>query len=77
MDSAMVILLLVLGGIMVYMVFSPTSLIGPWLDRYSKKEKEQWTGETIEPEPQPIKKKVQDTKQPKKKRVYKRKRKGK
>jgi hypothetical protein len=67
MDSGMLILLLVLGGIMVYMLFSPTSLIGPWLDRYSKTEKEQWSGET----------KVQGTKQPKKKRVYKRKRKGK
>ena len=47
MDSSMVILLLVLGGVMVYMVFSPTSLIGPWLDRYSKKEKESWSGEDV------------------------------
>jgi hypothetical protein len=68
MDSGMVVLLLVLGGVMVYMVFSPTSLIGPWLDRYSIKEKEQWSGEDVEPEP--IKKK-----KPKKKRVYKRRKK--
>ena len=42
MESAMLILLLVLGGLMVYMLFSPTSLIGPWLDKYCKKEKESW-----------------------------------
>jgi len=45
MDSGMVILLLVLGGVMVYMVFSPTSLIGPWLDRHCKKEREEWSSE--------------------------------
>ena len=50
MDSAMVLLLLVLGGVMVYMVFSPTSLIGPWLDKYCKEEKRKWGGEDITPD---------------------------
>jgi hypothetical protein len=49
MESAMLVLLLVLGGLMVYMVFSPTSLIGPWLDKYCKEEKRRWSGEDIEP----------------------------
>ena len=83
MDSGMVILLLVLGGIMVYMVFSPTSLIGPWLDRHCKKEREEWSSENVEdtliqsvnadievPQPTPKKKKPK-----KKKRVYKRRKK--
>ena len=50
MDSAMVLLLLVLGGVLVYMLFSPTSLIGPWLDKYCKEEKRKWGGEDITPE---------------------------
>jgi hypothetical protein len=50
MDSAMVLLLLVLGGVMVYMVFAPTSLIGPWLDKYCKDEKRSWSGEDITPD---------------------------
>ena len=50
MDSGMLVLLLVLGGIMVYMVFAPTSLIGPWLDKYCKEEKRKWGGEDVEPD---------------------------
>ena len=50
MESAMLVLLLVLGGVMVYMVFSPTSLIGPWLDKYCKEEKRKWGGEYITPD---------------------------
>ena len=50
MDSGMVLLLLVLGGVMVYMLFSPTSLIGPWLDKYCKEEKRKWGGEDITPD---------------------------
>ena len=50
MESGMVILLLVLGGLMVYMVFSPSSLIGPWLDKYCKEEKRKWGGEDITPD---------------------------
>ena len=50
MESAMLVLLLVLGGVMVYMVFSPTSLIGPWLDKYCKEEKRKWGGEDITPD---------------------------
>ena len=50
MESAMVVLLLVLGGLMVYMIFSPTSLIGPWLDKYCREEKRRWSGEDITPD---------------------------
>ena len=50
MESGMLVLLLLLGGIMVYMVFSPTSLIGPWLDKYCKEEKRKWGGEDITPD---------------------------
>ena len=50
MDSAMVLLLLVLGGVLVYMLFSPTSLIGPWLDKYCREEKRKWGGEDITPD---------------------------
>ena len=46
MESGMLVLLLVLGGLMVYMLFSPTSLIGPWLDKFCKKE-DKWTGEDV------------------------------
>ena len=91
MESAMLALLLVLGGLLTYMVFSPTSLIGPWLDRHCRKERDAWSGEDIEPQYQegtpfipsldtpfddpevpnrPSKKKT-----PKKKRVYKRRKK--
>ena len=63
MDSGMLLLLLVLGGIMMYVVFDPKSLIGPWLDKYCKDEKDRWTGEPIEPHYQ------EST--PKKKRKYK------
>ena len=46
MESAMLVLLLVLGGVMVYMLFSPTSLIGPWLDKCCRKD-DKWTGEDV------------------------------
>jgi hypothetical protein len=81
MDSGMIVLLLVLGGVIVYMLFSPTSLVGPWLDRHCKKEREEWSSEDVEDTliqsvnadievpPKPKKKK------PKKKRVYKRRKK--
>ena len=49
MESAMLALLLVLAGLLTYMLFSPTSIIGPWLDRHCKKERESWSGEPIEP----------------------------
>ena len=49
MESGMLVLLLVLGGLMVYMVFSPTSLIGPWLDKHCKRERDAWSGEDVEP----------------------------
>ena len=57
----MVGLLLILVGILTYLLFSPTSIIGPWLDRLcqdekdswkalrSKDKKEKWAGEDIEP----------------------------
>ena len=78
MDSGMIVLLIVLGGTLVYLVFSPTSLIGPWLDKYCTKEKQEWSGKDAVihqddkgiPHMTPIKKK-----KPKKKRVYKRRKK--
>jgi hypothetical protein len=80
MDSGMLLLIIVLGGLSLYFIVSPTSLIGPWLHNYSKKEKEQWSGETIEPEPlihydDKGPHTVKDAKKPKKKRVYKRRKK--
>jgi hypothetical protein len=92
MESGMLVLLLVLGGLMVYMLFSPTSLIGPWLDKFCKKE-DKWTGEDVGESPFKIQEKVPFTpsldvpfndpevpnrpikKKPKKKRVYKRRKK--
>ena len=49
MEPAMVALLLVLVGILTYILFSPTSIVGPWLDKWAQDEKKQWTGEDIEP----------------------------
>jgi len=85
MESAMLALLLILIGLLTYMIFSPTSIIGPWLDKYCKKEKENWSGKDVEdtliqsvnadieiPQPTPKKKKP---KRPKTKRVYKRRKK--
>ena len=88
--GGMILLLLILGAIFVYLLFSK----GFWMDRFMKSSK--WEGEDVEPHYQegtpftpalekpfndpevpnrPSKKKP--TKKPKKKRVYKRKRKGK
>ena len=91
MDSGMVLLLLVLGGLLTYMVFSPTSLIGPWLDRHCRKERDAWSGEDIEPQYQEgtpfipsldtpfddpeVPNRPSKKKKPKKKRVYKRRKK--
>ena len=86
--GGMVLLLMILGALMVYLLFSK----GFWMDRFMQSEK--WEGEDVEPRYQegtpftpalekpfndpevpnrPSKKKPK----PKKKRVYKRKRKGK
>ena len=46
MESAMLALLLILVGLLTYMIFSPTSIIGPWLDRHCKRE-DKWTGEDV------------------------------
>ena len=88
--GGMVLLLMILGALMVYLLFSK----GFWMDRFMRSTK--WEGEDVEPHYQegtpftpalekpfndpevpnrPSKKKA--TKKPKKKRVYKRKRKGK
>ena len=88
MESAMLVLLLVLAGLLLYMIFSPTSLIGPWLDKYCKKERENWSGEPVEPHYQEgtpftpsldkpfndpeVPNRPSKKKKPKKKRVYKR-----
>ena len=93
MDSGMIVLLLVLGGVMVYMLFSPTSLIGPWLDKCCRKD-DKWTGEDVGETPFKIQEGTPFTpaleekfddpevpnrpskrKKPKKKRVYKRRKK--
>jgi hypothetical protein len=47
MDSAMLLLLIVLVGVVTYLLFSPTSLLGPMLDKYCKREKESWSGEDV------------------------------
>ena len=90
MDSGMLVLLLVLGGVLLYLIFSPSSIIGPWLDKYCREEKRRWSGETIEPDYQEnipftpsLEKSFDDPevpnrpskKKPKKKRVYKRRKK--
>ena len=89
-DGGMVLLLLILGAIMVYILFSK----GFWMDRFMKSSK--WEGEDIEPNYQEgtpftpaLEKPFNDPEVPnrpskkkkprksKTKRVYKRKRKGK
>ena len=43
MDSAMLVLLLALVGMITYLLFTPCK----WLDDYAQEGKEQWTGEDI------------------------------
>jgi hypothetical protein len=85
--GGMILLLLILGALMVYLLFSK----GFWMDRFMKSSK--WEGEDVEPHYQEgtpftpaLEKPFNDPevpnrpskkKKPKKKRVYKRKRKGK
>ena len=57
MESAMLALLLILVGLLTYMVFSPTSIIGPWLDKCCKKD-DKWTGEDVGESPFKIQEKV-------------------
>jgi hypothetical protein len=45
-DGGMVLLLLVLGAIMVYLLFSK----GFWLDKYCRDERKSWGGEDVEPD---------------------------
>ena len=47
MESAMLVLLLTLAGLLTYLIFSPKSIIGPYLDKMCQDKKDQWTGETI------------------------------
>jgi len=44
--GGMVLLLLILGAIITYLLFSK----GFWLDKYCKDERKSWSGEDIEPE---------------------------
>jgi hypothetical protein len=44
--GGMIILLLSLGAIMVYLLFSK----GFWLDKYCREEKRKWGGEDVEPD---------------------------
>ena len=43
----MLVLLLVLAGLLVYLLFSPKSIIGPYLDKLCQDKKDKWTGEDI------------------------------
>ena len=43
--GGMILLLLILGAIFTYLLFSK----GLWLDKYCKKERENWNGSDIEP----------------------------
>jgi len=47
MDSAMLLLLLVLVGVLTYLLFSGKSCISKTLDKYCQREKESWTGEDV------------------------------
>ena len=65
MESAMLVLLLALVGVLTYLLFSPSK----WLDKYAQEETEQWTPKQVEdtkagPVDTPVKPK-------KKKRKYK------
>ena len=51
MESAMLVLLLVLAGLLTYLLFSPKSILGPYLDNLCQDKKDQWTGETIGEQP--------------------------
>ena len=91
MESAMLLLLIVLVCILTYILFSPTSIIGPWLDRHCRKERNSWSGEDVEPKYQEgtpfipaldtpfedpeVPHRPSKKKKPKKKRVYKRRKK--
>jgi uncharacterized Tic20 family protein len=72
MDSAMLLLLIVLVGVVTYLLFSPTSLLGPMLDKYCKREKESWTGEDVgESLIKSVNEEAPPTPKTKKKRKYK------
>ena len=48
METAMLVLLLVLAGLLVYLLFSPKSIIGPYLDKLCQDHgKNNWTGEDV------------------------------
>ena len=47
MESAMLVLLLTLVGLLTYLIFSPKSIIGPYLDKLCQDKKDKWTGEDI------------------------------
>ena len=51
METAMLVLLLVLAGLLVYLLFSPKSIIGPYLDNICQDKKNNWTGEDIGEQP--------------------------
>ena len=85
--GGMILLLLILGAIITYLLFSK----GLWLDKYCKKERENWNGSDIEPHYQEkvpftpaldkpfddpeVPNRPSKRKKPKKKRVYKRRKK--
>ena len=47
MESGMLVLLLTLAGLLTYLLFSPKSIIGPYLDKLCQDKKDKWTGEDI------------------------------
>ena len=43
----MLVLLLTLAGLLTYLLFSPKSIIGRYLDKLCQDKKDKWTGEDI------------------------------
>ena len=72
MDSAMLLLLLVLVGVLTYLLFSGKSCISKTLDKYCQREKESWTGEDVgESLIKSVNEEAPPTPKTKKKRKYK------
>ena len=55
----MLVLLLTLVGLLTYLIFSPKSIIGPYLDKLCRDHgKDKWTGEDVGESPFKIQEKV-------------------
>jgi len=72
MDSAMLLLLLVLVGVLTYLLFSGKSCVSKALDKHCQREKESWTGEDVgESLIKSVNEETPPAPKPKKKRKYK------